>query len=65
MTDSTPQVCSACNGKKRFQGMGYMTRDCDVCKGVGFVFIVPKSVSQSVELVSSPTKKRGRPPKTN
>lgn len=32
--------CDACNGLRWIIGMGGMRKDCDMCKGVGFVKLV-------------------------
>lgn len=29
--------CTSCNGFKKVMGLGQMQRDCDLCKGIGWI----------------------------
>ena len=56
--------CPSCNGKKKVAPLGFIEKECNTCKGVGFIHSTPyKETSSAIKDVLVMKKKRGRPPR--
>ena len=62
--------CPSCNGKKKVAPLGFIEKDCNTCKGIGFINSTPYKETSSaikdvakIEYVLVMKKKRGRPPR--
>lgn len=54
--------CDICKGKKQLLGLGMIFRDCEACKGVGFVNpkVEEPVIEEAPKVVQISTKKYGR-----
>jgi DnaJ-class molecular chaperone len=65
--------CDQCNGRKKKVGLGGMPKDCDKCKGIGWLEPKEPVESKPVEIDGlknvngepvKAVKRKGRPPRT-
>lgn len=60
--------CDSCMGKKRIKGLGNIEKDCDACRGIGWIEVPDYALETALsnELtkpIVTIKKKRGRKPK--